>query len=141
MGEYGFDDEIENDEVLKPLNPYGLSKLQFDCWAKAQERKPFFWAGFKFFNVYGPNEYHKGRMASVVFHAFNQIKANNELKLFKSHHPDYKDGEQLRDFVYVKDVVDILFFFYKKQRCILFRNQFPIVFFLSYLFHITCNQF
>jgi ADP-L-glycero-D-manno-heptose 6-epimerase len=109
MGEFGFDDEIENDEVLKPLNPYGLSKLQFDCWAKAQERKPFFWAGFKFFNVYGPNEYHKGRMASVVFHAFNQIKANNELKLFKSHHPDYKDGEQKRDFVYVKDVVNVLF--------------------------------
>lgn len=109
IGENGFDDEIENDGLLKPLNPYGESKLQFDCWIKSQERKPFFWAGFKFFNVYGPNEYHKGRMASVVFHAFNQIKLNNELKLFKSHNPNYKDGEQKRDFVYVKDVVNVLF--------------------------------
>jgi ADP-L-glycero-D-manno-heptose 6-epimerase len=76
--------------VLKPLNPYGDSKNDFDKWALAQERKPFFWAGLKFFNVYGPNEYHKGRMASVVFHAFNQINATGEMKLFRSHHPDYQ---------------------------------------------------
>ncbi|WP_262713157.1 NAD-dependent epimerase/dehydratase family protein [Anseongella ginsenosidimutans] len=76
-----------------------------------QERKPFFWAGIKFFNVYGPNEYHKGRMASVVFHAFKQIGETGKMKLFRSHHPDFRDGEQQRDFIYVKDVVDVLFFF------------------------------
>ena len=92
---------------LKPLNPYGESKQTFDVWALAQERKPYFWAGLKFFNVYGPNEYHKARMASVVFHAFNQIKATGGVKLFRSHRPDYQDGEQLRDFVYVKDVCDV----------------------------------
>jgi ADP-L-glycero-D-manno-heptose 6-epimerase len=92
---------------LKPLNPYGESKNEFDRWAVDQRTKPHFWAGLKFFNVYGPNEYHKGRMASVVFHAFNQIGRTGGMKLFRSHNPDYRDGEQLRDFIYVKDVVSV----------------------------------
>ncbi|MGB4400548.1 MAG: ADP-glyceromanno-heptose 6-epimerase [Daejeonella sp.] len=110
LGEYGYDDDESKIAGLKPLNPYGDSKNEFDKWALAQERKPYFWAGLKFFNVYGPNEYHKGRMASVIFHTFNQIRKTGEMKLFKSHHPDFKDGEQMRDFVYVKDVVDVLYF-------------------------------
>lgn len=109
MGELGFTEDYKAMSSLKPLNPYGQSKLDFDLWALSQEKQPFFWAGLKFFNVYGPNEYHKGRMASVVFHAFNQIQSTSRLKLFKSHHPDYKDGEQKRDFVYVKDVVNVLY--------------------------------
>ena len=101
---------------LKPLNPYGESKNDFDKWALAQERKPFFWAGLKFFNVYGPNEYHKGRMASVVFHAFNQIRSSGGMKLFRSHRPDYKDGEQLRDFVYVRDLCQVCLFLMEHRR-------------------------
>lgn len=115
LGENGFVDDESKMRDLLPLNPYGHSKLDFDLWALEQERKPGFWAGFKFFNVYGPNEYHKNRMASVVLHAFNQIKENNALKLFKSHHSDYKDGEQKRDFIYIKDVVDVLYFFLEKR--------------------------
>lgn len=111
LGELGFDDNEQTMKDLKPLNPYGQSKLDFDLWALKQERKPHFWAGFKFFNVYGPNEYHKGRMASVMMHAYNQISEKGALKLFKSHHDDYKNGEQLRDFVYVKDVVNVLYYF------------------------------
>lgn len=104
-GELGYSDADETLPFrLKPLNPYGESKNEFDRWALSQGRKPFFWAGLKFFNVYGPNEYHKGRMASVVFHAFNQIQAQGTMRLFRSHRPDYRDGEQLRDFIYVKDV-------------------------------------
>src|SRR5690606_22526309 len=91
-----------------PLNPYGQSKQDFDVWALAQTERPPFWAGLKFFNVYGPNEYHKGRMASVVFHAYNQIKQTGQMTLFRSHNPEYKDGEQLRDFIYVQDVVDVI---------------------------------
>ncbi len=110
LGEFGYDDNEENIEKLKPLNPYGDSKNDFDKWAIKQERKPYFWAGLKFFNVYGPNEYHKARMASVIFHAFNQIQEKGSMTLFRSHNPDFKDGEQLRDFVYVKDVVDVCCF-------------------------------
>lgn len=109
-GEYGFDDST-NPEILKPLNPYGVSKNEFDKWVLKQEKKPFFWAGLKFFNVYGPNEYHKSRMASVIFHAYNQIKSNGKLNLFRSHRSDYADGGQKRDFVYVKDVCKVLYFF------------------------------
>ncbi|XOV67043.1 MAG: ADP-glyceromanno-heptose 6-epimerase [Fluviicola sp.] len=107
LGEHGYKDDhgIVND--LKPLNPYGDSKNDFDKWVLTQEQTPPFWAGLKFFNVYGPNEYHKGRMASVIFHAFNQIGETGGMKLFRSHRDDYKDGEQLRDFVYVKDVVEV----------------------------------
>lgn len=106
-GEFGYDDKHELIEQLHPLNPYGKSKNDFDKWALTQERKPGFWAGLKFFNVYGPNEYHKGRMASVVFHAFNQIQQTNKAKLFRSHNSKFKNGEQLRDFIYVKDVTEV----------------------------------
>ncbi len=110
LGELGYEDSHAIVNELKPLNPYGVSKNEFDKWALTQSEQPYFWAGLKFFNVYGPNEYHKARMASVIFHSFNQIKATNGMKLFRSHNPKYKDGEQLRDFVYVKDVVDVLLF-------------------------------
>ena len=110
LGEFGYEDNHEIIEKLKPLNPYGDSKNDFDKWAIKQEHKPYFWVGLKFFNVYGPNEYHKGRMASVIMHAYNQIKEKGEVKLFRSHNPNYKDGEQLRDFVYVKDVVAVCYF-------------------------------
>ncbi|QSE97286.1 ADP-glyceromanno-heptose 6-epimerase [Fulvivirga lutea] len=107
LGEFGYDDNEEEIPKLKPLNPYGQSKQDFDVWALEQDKKPLFWVGLKFFNVYGPNEYHKGRMASVVWHAYNQIKNTDAMKLFRSHNPEFKDGEQMRDFVYVKDVVDV----------------------------------
>lgn len=113
MGEHGYKDD--HDVVLKlaPLNPYGESKNNFDKWVLNQKNTPPFWAGLKFFNVYGPNEGHKGRMASVIFHTFNQIKKTGGMKLFRSHHEDYRDGEQLRDFIYVKDVVSIIEFMHK----------------------------
>ena len=110
LGEYGYEDNHDVIEKLKPLNPYGDSKNDFDKWVLKQNKFPPFWAGLKFFNVYGPNEYHKGRMASVIFHAFNQIGKTGGMKLFRSHNPEYKDGEQLRDFVYVKDVVNVCLF-------------------------------
>lgn len=110
LGELGYDDDESKIPMLKPLNPYGDSKNEFDIWALKQDKKPYFWTGLKFFNVYGPNEYHKGRMASVIFHTFNQIQKTGSMKLFQSHNPDFKDGEQMRDFVYVKDVVNILYF-------------------------------
>lgn len=115
LGEFGYEDNHEIVEQLTPLNPYGDSKNDFDKWVLKQAIMPPFWAGLKFFNVYGPNEYHKGRMASVVFHAYNQIQATGAMKLFKSHNSNYKDGEQLRDFVYVKDVVEVCFFLMKHQ--------------------------
>lgn len=107
-GGLGFDDNEEKIPALKPLNPYGKSKHLFDEWVLSQAQKPFFWAGLKFFNVYGPHESHKGRMASVVYHAFTQIQKTSKMKLFRSHHPDYENGMQLRDFVYVKDVAAVL---------------------------------
>lgn len=114
-GEFGYKDEETLAEKLQPLNPYGVSKNEFDKWAIQQTAKPPFWAGLKFFNVYGANEYHKSRMASVVFHSFNQIKNNGGVKLFRSHRPDFKDGQQLRDFIYVKDLVDVCLFLMHKQ--------------------------
>lgn len=116
MGELGFQVDIEKMTSLHPLNPYGQSKLDFDIWALKSEKKPFFWAGFKFFNVYGPNEYHKGRMASVILHAYQQIKQNGKLKLFRSHNPNYQDGEQKRDFVYVKDVIKVMLYFMQHRK-------------------------
>lgn len=110
MGEHGYNDDHDVPFELEPLNPYGVSKNEFDQWVLDQEEAPSFWAGLKFFNVYGPNEYHKGRMASVIFHAFNQINENGKVKLFASHNDDYNDGEQLRDFVYVKDVAKVCLF-------------------------------
>jgi ADP-L-glycero-D-manno-heptose 6-epimerase len=132
-GELGYEDNHELPFLLKPLNPYGVSKNEFDKWAIEQAEglredvqdedgwvrpdgshtpnpagAPPFWAGLKFFNVYGPNEYHKGRMASVIWHSFNQIRKDGVVKLFRSHRPDFADGQQLRDFVYVKDVVKVI---------------------------------
>ncbi|NVJ47476.1 MAG: ADP-glyceromanno-heptose 6-epimerase [Cytophagia bacterium] len=106
-GEHGYNDDHDVIEQLEPLNPYGISKNEFDKWVLKQTEQPLFWAGLKFFNVYGPNEYHKGRMASVIMHAYNQIGKTGGMKLFRSHNPEFKDGEQMRDFVYVKDVVDV----------------------------------
>jgi ADP-L-glycero-D-manno-heptose 6-epimerase len=104
-GEQGYFDDHAGMPSLKPLNKYGYSKQLTDEWILKQKKKPKVWFGVKFFNVFGPHEYHKGKMSSVVYQSFNQIKDVGEVKLFKSHRPDYKDGEQLRDFVYVKDVV------------------------------------
>jgi ADP-L-glycero-D-manno-heptose 6-epimerase len=131
-GKLGYDDNHELIPRLQPLNPYGISKNEFDKWALKQDKQPPFWFGLKFFNVFGPNEYHKGRMASVVFHAFNQAEkgngeiakwrnseiakkntdghANGTVRLFRSHNPEYPDGGQLRDFIYVKDVIDVIWF-------------------------------
>ncbi|MHA8063707.1 ADP-glyceromanno-heptose 6-epimerase [Aquirufa aurantiipilula] len=116
LGELGYDDDESKIPGLKPLNPYGDSKNDFDIWALQQEKKPFFWAGLKFFNVYGPNEYHKGRMASVIWHAFRQINEKGSLNLFRSHRPDYGDGEQMRDFIYVKDLIDVCIFFMEHRK-------------------------
>lgn len=104
-GEQGYSDDHKGIPKLRPLNKYGYSKQLSDEWILKQKKKPKVWFGVKFFNVFGPNEYHKGKMSSVVFQSFHQIKNVGEVKLFKSHRPDFKDGEQLRDFVYVKDVV------------------------------------
>ncbi len=114
-GELGYKDDHDLPYKLDPLNPYGKSKNEFDKWVLKEKKQPPHWYGLKFFNVYGPNEYHKGRMASVIFHSFNQINASGKVKLFKSHKPGYKDGEQLRDFVYVKDVVDICYWLMNEQ--------------------------
>lgn len=116
LGENGFSDSHELVDSLKPLNPYGLSKQLFDQYVLQQASTPPFWAGLKFFNVYGPHEQHKGRMASVVYHAYNQIRETGKMKLFKSHIPEYRDGEQLRDFIYVDDVVDVCMFFYRHRK-------------------------
>ena len=126
-GELGYEDSHEIIEHLQPLNPYGVSKNEFDKWALRQaqddnrqaqddntstnSKVPPAWAGLKFFNVYGPNEYHKGRMASVIFHAYNQVIEKGFVKLFRSHKKEFKDGEQLRDFIYVKDVLKICSWF------------------------------
>lgn len=118
LGEHGYSDDHALIPLLKPLNPYGQSKQDFDVWvletiAKGDMAPPQ-WAGFKFFNVYGPNEYHKGRMASVIFHTCRKIKSTGAMQLFRSHRPDFKDGEQSRDFIYVKDLTDVLLFFLEK---------------------------
>jgi len=110
-GELGYEDSHEIIEDLHPLNPYGVSKNEFDKWVVREAQAPPAWAGLKFFNVYGPNEYHKGRMASVIFHSYNQIIKNGFVQLFRSHKIEFKDGEQLRDFIYVKDVLKICYWF------------------------------
>ncbi len=116
LGELGYQDSHDIVNALKPLNPYGDSKNDFDKWLLQQDLSDVYWAGFKFFNVYGPNEFHKGRMASVIFHTFNQIKKTGGMKLFRSHRSDVEDGQQQRDFIYVKDLVDVLYFFYTERR-------------------------
>ena len=116
-GEEGFDDE--KDIIgLKPLNPYGWSKQQFDVWAETQEKQPPVWYGLKFFNVYGHGEQNKGKMASVVFHLYNQIQycsSPPKIQLFKSHRADYADGEQKRDFIYIDDIINVCLFLYKEK--------------------------
>lgn len=118
MGELGYDDKIDLNGhlALRPLNKYGYSKKIFDVWALKQEKTPKQWVGIKFFNVYGPQEYHKGRMASMVFHSYNQGVENGYVKLFKSHKEGFGDGGQLRDFVYIKDVVEVMNFFIKNPQ-------------------------
>lgn len=115
LGELGYKDDHQLVDMLQPLNPYGRSKNEFDKWVLQQTNTPPFWVGLKFFNVYGPNEYHKGRMASVIFHAYRQIEENGEVKLFRSHHPDFEDGMQLRDFVYVKDLAAVISFLMEEK--------------------------
>ena len=133
-GDLGYNDNHELPFKLEPLNAYGISKNEFDKWALSQPNfggqggSPPFWAGLKFFNIYGPNEYHKDRMASVIWHSFNQIKANGLVKLFRSHNPNYKDGEQLRDFVYVKDLVKVMLWMMDKSivNCQLSTEKTPL---------------
>lgn len=114
-GEHGYEDRHDLCPQLQPLNPYGRSKNDFDIWALQQDQQPPFWAGLKFFNVYGPNEYHKGRMASVIFHTVRQIRATGQMRLFRSHRPEIADGHQSRDFIYVKDVVKVCYWLYRRQ--------------------------
>lgn len=114
-GENGFNDDHTGIKALKPLNPYGLSKQLFDLFVLEQKETPPFWCGLKFFNVYGPYEFHKGRMASVVLHAYRQIKETGKVKLFKSHVSEFADGAQLRDFIYIDDIVNICLYFYQNH--------------------------
>lgn len=115
-GELGYEDDHSIISSLEPLNPYGVSKNEFDKWALEQEKTPYFWIGLKFFNVYGPNEYHKGRMASVILHAFGQIRKSGGMKLFRSHKSEYSDGGQKRDFVYVKDVLGVIMYLMQNRK-------------------------
>ncbi len=111
-GEFGYLDDEKLAYRLQPLNPYGKSKNEIDKWVLKQSAlAPPYWYAFKFFNVYGPNEYHKGRMASVILHSYHQIVETGHVRLFRSHRPEYADGEQLRDFVYVKDLVRVIYWF------------------------------
>lgn len=114
-GENGFSDSHKQIDRLKPLNLYAWSKHDFDVWVLKQTKSPKFWAGLKFFNVYGPNEYHKGRMASIVLHAFQTIRESGEMKLFRSHRDDVADGEQKRDFIFVDDIAEVMLFFMENQ--------------------------
>lgn len=115
-GSLGFDDDHSLIPEFQPLNLYAQSKQDFDCWALEQKEQPVFWAGLKFFNVFGPNEYHKDRMASVIFQAFNTITDTGKMKLFRSHHPDFEDGEQSRDFISVEDVAKVILFFMNHRK-------------------------
>jgi ADP-L-glycero-D-manno-heptose-6-epimerase len=108
-GEEGFDDKTDI-RRLNPLNRYGYSKQLFDLWVEMQYTFPAQYAGLKFFNVYGPNEYAKGSMASMVFHGFNQIRETGKIKLYKSYLDSYADGDQCRDFIYVKDLCKVVKF-------------------------------
>lgn len=114
-GENGFNDDHTGIKALKPLNPYGLSKQLFDMFVLEQKETPPFWCGLKFFNVYGPYEFHKGRMASVVLHAYRQIQETGKVKLFKSHVSEFADGAQLRDFIYVDDIINICLYFHQNH--------------------------
>ena len=113
-GANGYSDDESKLDVLRPLNMYGYSKHMFDLWAKKNNLLDKI-VGLKYFNVYGPNEYHKGDMRSVVHKAFEQVRDTGEVKLFKSYKPEYKDGEQKRDFIYVKDAVDMTLYFLENK--------------------------
>ena len=113
-GENGFDDK-DDIHKLRPLNGYGYSKQLFDIWAEKQTKQPKQHVGLKFFNVYGPNEYYKGSMASVIFHSFNSISKTGEMGLFKSYRAEYQDGGQLRDFIYVKDICKVIRFLIENE--------------------------
>jgi ADP-L-glycero-D-manno-heptose 6-epimerase len=115
-GHLGFDDDHSIIPQLQPLNLYAQSKHDFDRWALDQNEQPFFWCGLKFFNVFGPNEYHKERMSSVIYQAYNIIQAKSKMELFRSHRPDFKDGEQARDFIYVEDVAKVILFFMEQRK-------------------------
>ncbi len=114
-GDLGYSDDDSIIPSLQPLNPYGVSKNEFDKWVLQQNQFPPSWVGLKFFNVYGPNEYHKARMASVIFHGYNQVKGEGKMNLFRSHKSEFADGMQQRDFIYVKDVVEVLHFFFSER--------------------------
>jgi len=107
-GNLGYNDDHLEVPKLRPMNPYGFSKQIFDEWAIRQTETPPKWFGLKFFNVFGPNEYHKDDMRSMVHKAYYQIREQSKVRLFKSYDENFKDGEQLRDFIYVKDVVKAL---------------------------------
>jgi ADP-L-glycero-D-manno-heptose 6-epimerase len=115
-GELGYEDDHSKFGKLIPLNPYGYSKKIFDDWVLTQEKRPDLWYGLKYFNVYGPNEYHKGSMRSIVHKAFGQIKEKGVVNLFKSHKDGFKDGEQLRDFIYVVDIAKIMVKLLEKRK-------------------------
>lgn len=114
-GEQGYLDDDKKAHDLKPLNMYGFSKQLFDLWLIRNNLTSKV-VGFKYFNVFGPNEYHKGDMRSLVVKAFQQIKRSNKIGLFKSYKSEYADGEQLRDFIYIKDVIDLMYLFYKAPK-------------------------
>jgi len=114
-GELGFCDDPNTISSLRPINPYGFSKQLFDSWVARQKSFPPSWAGLKFFNVYGPQEYHKGSQASVPFHLFPQLRDCRKVKLFKSYREDIPDGDQRRDFIYVKDTVDVIWHFFENR--------------------------
>ncbi|MBX2816846.1 MAG: ADP-glyceromanno-heptose 6-epimerase [Saprospiraceae bacterium] len=115
LGESGYQDRHDLVDRLVPLNPYGRSKNDFDAWALRQTSHPPHWYGLKFFNVFGPNEYHKGRMASVIFHTHRQIQKTGAMKLFRSHRADIQDGQQSRDFIYIKDLLKMIDFFSRNR--------------------------
>lgn len=117
-GDFGFSDDHEGISQLKPMNPYAVSKQEFDLWALEQvksSKAPKNWYGLKFFNVYGPNEEHKDRMASTIFHSFHSIRKKGSCPLFRSHKDGVKDGEQARDFVFVGDIVKMIAFLLEKK--------------------------
>ncbi|PID59992.1 MAG: ADP-glyceromanno-heptose 6-epimerase [Ignavibacteriae bacterium] len=119
-GKEGYKDDEDNLNALKPLNMYGYSKHLFDLWVKREEVFDYI-VGLKYFNVFGPNEYHKDEMRSLVHKAYVQIKETGKVQLFKSYKPEYENGKQMRDFIYVKDAVDMTLFFLQNDKCGLFN--------------------
>lgn len=114
-GSHGFSDDESTLEILQPLNMYAYSKHMFDLWASRNKVLDRI-TGLKFFNVFGPNEYHKGHMISMVYRAFQQIQESGSVKLFKSYRTEYRDGEQLRDFIYVKDCTEVMWWLFQNPQ-------------------------